>query len=190
VKRLVQPSTAPLSDLILDTYKVIEEYNRTDKSVIPKSSAMLEILQKMGFHQIHFYCHKKSVGRVVSIMTKNDTAGQQVVRYFTDDAFASSKAFPAACGSFDRLPEDTSFLGQKCSKWGRDSSGSTDVGKWGGKDFYGPVRIVGRPFQIVSSPTYGFAYQKIPSNDYRLCDDALFAPEPSQAGDKWQISVR
>jgi len=44
---------------------------------------MLDILNcnKMGFHQINFYCHKKSVGRVVSIMAKNNTAGQQVVRY-------------------------------------------------------------------------------------------------------------
>jgi hypothetical protein len=189
VKKLVQPSSAPLLDLLIADYTVIEGYKRTDKSVIPKSSAMLDILQKMGFHQIHFYCHKKSVGRVVSIMTKNNTAGQQVVRYFTDDEYAKS-TFPAACGSFDRLPEDTSILVQDCSKWGRDYSSNTDVGKWGGKSFYGPVRIVGRPFQKVSSPTYGFAYQKTSSNDYRLCDDAFNTPQPHQAGDEWQISVR
>jgi hypothetical protein len=103
---------------------------------------MLKITKKMGFHQIHFYCHKQSVGRVVSIMTKNNTAGQQVdVRYFTDDAFAST-TFPDVCGSFDRLPEDTSILAQDCAKWGMDANKKVQVDKWGSKSWNGPGRLV------------------------------------------------
>ncbi|KAK3747291.1 hypothetical protein QZH41_010825 [Actinostola sp. cb2023] len=99
VKRTVLQSTTLPNHLVYRTYDVISAFDKYDQNVVPIGAAMLDILNKMGFHQIHFYCHKKSVGRVVSIMTKNNTAGQQVVRYFTDDAFAKT-TFPDACGSF------------------------------------------------------------------------------------------
>jgi len=99
VKRTVLQSQTLPSLTVYKTYNVIFAFSKYDQNVVPTGTAMLDIINKMGFHHIHFYCHKKSVGRVVSIMTKNDTAGQQVVRYFTDDAFALT-TFPDACGSY------------------------------------------------------------------------------------------
>ncbi|KAK3746299.1 hypothetical protein QZH41_020076 [Actinostola sp. cb2023] len=122
VKRTVLQSQTLPSLTVYKTYNVISAFSKYDQNVVPTGTAMLDILNKMGFNQIHFYCHKKSVDRVVSIMTKNNTAGQQAVRYFTDNAFAKT-TFPDACGSFDRLPEDTSILAQNCDKWGKDSAG-------------------------------------------------------------------
>ncbi|KAK3734210.1 hypothetical protein QZH41_013295, partial [Actinostola sp. cb2023] len=99
VKRTVLQSQTLPSLTVYKTYNVIFAFSKYDQNVVPTGTAMLDIINKMGFHHIHFYCHKKSVGRVVSIMTKNNTAGQQVVRYFTDDAFALT-TFPDACGSY------------------------------------------------------------------------------------------
>ena len=149
---------------------------------------MLDILNKMGFHQIHFYCHKKSVDRVVSIMTKNNTAGQQVVRYFTDDAFAKT-TFPDACGSFDRLHEDTSILAQNCADWGKDSAGKVQVNKWGRNPVNGKARLVSQPIVIETSPARGFGCMW--GNPYRFyCDDSFASPQPYNVQDTWRISVR
>ncbi|KAK3739207.1 hypothetical protein QZH41_006708 [Actinostola sp. cb2023] len=82
VKRTILQSTStPAFKNRRSTYDVIADFGNHSQNVKPLGAAMLDILNKMGFHQIHFYCHKKSVGRVVSIMTKNNTAGQQVGRY-------------------------------------------------------------------------------------------------------------
>jgi len=149
---------------------------------------MLDILNKMGFHQIHFYCHKKSVDRVVSIMTKNNTAGQQVVRYFTDDAFAKT-TFPDACDSFDRLHEDTSILAQNCADWGKDSAGKVQVNKWGRNPVNGKARLVSQPIVIETSPARGFGCMW--GNPYRFyCDDSFASPQPYNVQDTWRISVR
>jgi hypothetical protein len=179
VVRTVQIEIIALPHEKVYTYEVIAKYNVNDKSVTPTGQAMSDILQKMGFHQIHFYCHKKSVGRVVSIMTNNNTAGQQVVRYFTDDAFAQT-TFPDACGSFDTLPEDTSFLAKNCQKWGKDESGSIEIDKWGWKGKYGLRRLVTQPFRMTQ---FVFGY----NTGSPFCDDA----SPTiDINDTWQISVR
>jgi len=148
---------------------------------------MLDILNKMGFHQMHFYCIKKSVGRVVNIITKNNTAGQQVVRYFTDDAFAKT-TFPDACGSFDRLPEDTSILAQNCAKWGKDSAGKVEVNKWSRDGANGGDRLASIPIVIETKPARGFGCQWSPNSFY--CDDNFDSPQPYNAKDTWHISVR
>ncbi|XP_031559046.1 uncharacterized protein LOC116295393, partial [Actinia tenebrosa] len=121
IKRLYLKNPSSLEIKDYNTYRIIGQYNNNDRSVLPTSKALLDIHQKMGFHQIHFYCYKKSVGRVVSIMTKNDTAGQHVIHFFMTLGEVSS-VFPTACGSFDRLPEDTSILAQNCSLWGKINS--------------------------------------------------------------------
>ena len=150
---------------------------------MPTGTAMLDILNKMGFHQIHFYCHKKSVDRVVSIMTKNNTAGQQVVRYFTDDAFAKT-TFPDACGSFDRLPEDTSIMAQNCDKWGKDSAGKVQVNQWGWHGNRGGGRLSTFPFVMYGTTVHNLGL------DPFTCDDSFESPQPRNANDKIRISVR
>jgi hypothetical protein len=171
------------------TYRVIASYNRNDKWIIPMIAAMSDILQKMGFHQIHFYCHKQSVGRVVSIRTKNNTAGQQVVRFFTYPT-GGTLDFPAACGSFDRLPEDTSILAQNCGKWGQDQSYNKEINKWGYYTFHGGKRL-GMPFAISTLPKHFYGYANPPGYPIRAyCDDEYDIPDPYNANDIWRISVR
>ncbi|KAK3725326.1 hypothetical protein QZH41_002764 [Actinostola sp. cb2023] len=188
VKRTVLQSQTLPSLTFLNSYDVISAFNNYSQNVVPQGAAMLDILNKMGFHQIHFYCHKKSVDRAVSIMTKNNTAGQQVVRYFTDDAFAKT-TFPDACGSFDRLPEDTSILAQNCDKWGKDSAGKVQVNKWGRYPANGGNRLVPYPFVMETSPARGFGCMSgNPNRCY--CDDSFASPQPYNVHDTWRISVR
>ena len=44
---------------------------------------LLQLKQDMGFDQMRFYCFKKSVGKVLNIMTKLNPEGEVVVNYFT-----------------------------------------------------------------------------------------------------------
>jgi hypothetical protein len=157
-----------------------------NKNVIPTSGAMLNILQVIGFHQIHFYCHKKSVGRVLSIMTKNNTAGQQVVRYFTENAFVG---LPKACGSFDKLPEDTSSLSENCDKWGKDKNKNVKIDRWGNKGFDGNNRMVYRPFSIETAFEKGFGLRNKDNNKESGCDSD-YDIRNLNVNDIWQISVR
>lgn len=150
---------------------------------------MLDILQKIGFHQIRFRCYKKSVDRVVDIMTKNNTAGQQVVRYFTDDQYAETK-FPVACGSFDRLPQDTSVLAQNCSKWGQDLAKNYNVNKWGFFKRQGTRRIGTRPFAIGGNSMHGFGCDEHSAAIRCSCDDNFKLPDIYNVKDTWQIYVR
>ncbi|KAK3728177.1 hypothetical protein QZH41_019024, partial [Actinostola sp. cb2023] len=183
VKRLILGSTAIPPAEELSTYQAISRYASNDKNIIVTGAAMKDILDKMGFHQIHFYCHKKSVGRVVSIATRNNTAGKLVVRYFTDDAWAAIN-FPDACDSFDRLPKDSSEISQTCALWGKEKIGlNWRSNKWGYYGWYGGKRLITRPFALGDlKHIYGFS----PGN----CDDSGDSPLPYTVGDTWRISVR
>ncbi|KAK3706683.1 hypothetical protein QZH41_010459 [Actinostola sp. cb2023] len=185
VKRMILQSTSPPENTTrYSKYEVIAAALDTNKNTMPLGAAMLDILNKMGFHQIHFYCHKKSVGRVVSIMTKNNRAGQQVVHFFTNNTFAKT-TFPDACGSFDRLPEDTSILAQNCDKWGKDSSEQVQVDKWSYYRKNGAGRLSNRPIAMHGATIHGFSNFK-----EFMCDDSFNSPQPFNAKDTWRVSVR
>ncbi|XP_031572538.1 uncharacterized protein LOC116306591 [Actinia tenebrosa] len=180
VTKLVQPSNTKLPLHQPSTYEVIKEYNRTDVNVMPMGTAMLDIKNKMGFNQIHFYCRKVSVGRVVSIMTRNNTAGQAVVSFFTNPDVASVR--PAACGSFDILPDDTSILSGKCSEWG-----DTPANEWGASCCMGSMRLPAMACH--TSRSHGFEFVVYYSCDNKVPDGSSNAVPPD-VNDTWRISVR
>lgn len=187
VKKTVLQTTSPaIRPNEFDDFHVVEEYHRNDVDVLPNVNAMSSIIQLLGFHQIHFYCYKKSVGRKVSIMTKKNTAGQQVLRYFTERDFG----FPNACGSFEQLPEDTSILAQHCEKWGRNSSIDIEVDKWGSWQFKGVKKMVTRPFAMEGSNKHAFGMYHVLIGLIYTCDDDADAVSPYNPGDTLQISVR
>ncbi|XP_031558517.1 uncharacterized protein LOC116294959 isoform X2 [Actinia tenebrosa] len=185
-KTVLQTTSSPIRipNERFEDYHVIEEYHNNDVNVIPTAKAMSSIIQLLGFDQIHFYCHKKSVGRVVSIMIKNDTAAQQVVRFFTEDF-----GFPNACGSFERLPEDSSIMVNACEKWGKNKSDGTEINKWGSLKFKGPKRLVSRPFAMEGNDKHAFGIYNN-AGFYLMCDDSEDAVSPYNSGDILQISVR
>lgn len=182
-------------NIIKETSQPVEGYNKReitgsfDKNefTLIHGHAMTELYDKMGFDQIHFYCRKKSVGRVISLVTKNDTAGHEVVRFFTDKKFAKT-TFPGACGSYEVLPEDTSILSQNCTEWGDNGD------QWAAETSKGQYRLCKSPISARSGKhvfgfyTNDFDDLKNGNISYISCDDAMFSP--STPGDVIQISVR
>ena len=113
-------------------------------------------------------------------MTKNNTAGHNVVKYYTDDQYAAS-VIPDACGSFTRLPQDTSVLAQYCKKWGNPK------GTWGKNDRRGYLRLANAPFHIGESNAF-IMYSRI--NEFS-CDDPIQTnTDHLTKGDSLIISVR
>ena len=61
------------------------------------------------FTEIRFYCHKKYHGRKLHLKT----VGSDVV-----DWLIHRRGFPPiSCGSYHRLPTDTSIIGEDCHRW-------------------------------------------------------------------------
>ncbi|KXJ10612.1 hypothetical protein AC249_AIPGENE26268 [Exaiptasia diaphana] len=87
-------------------------------------TALKNLGNDMGFHQLRFRCRKKSINRTIHIMTTNNTAGHKVL-----DHFLVKATWPTACGSFERLQDDKSILAQNCLKWGRNG-GKVEVNRW------------------------------------------------------------
>lgn len=184
----------PINNLLNTFDAAIAGGQNISQNNIPTGQAMLDILQVMGYHQIHFYCYKKSVGHVVSIVTRNNTAGQQVLRYFT--TATATVDFPAACESFDRLPEDTSTLSHNCLRWGKGEFGRTGVNKWGIYGFHASLRISTFPFAIMDANEYSFSCYNFETDQLPLgqglCDDdrGSVSQNPLSVDDTWQIAVR
>ena len=103
--------------------------------------------------------------------------------YFTDNAFAKT-TFPDACGSFDRLPEDTSILAQNCDKWGKVSAGKVQVNQWGWHGKSDGGRLSTFPFVMYGTTVHSLGL------DPFTCDDSFESPQPRNANDKIRISVR
>ena len=142
-------------------------------------TAILQLKQLVNFTQIRYFCHKKSSGRTFHVMTKTDLHGERAVRYFIEDPSVQ----PRACGSFEALPDDNSFLAANCDKWGHDGFRS-ECEKWGYYKNNGLYRIYNDPI-IWEGKYYVNLKPSILS-----CDDSRDAPFPLSQGDKWQLFVR
>ena len=163
-----------ISRFIMKTRHSLSDEKKTSnsyKAILPKYSFNNQYLQRkgfnqlkqdMGFTQIRFYCFKKERGRVFHIMTKQDTKGANVVKFFT-----ASNATPVACGSFTRLPDDNSSLAVNCGKWGYPNKN-----RWGHSSFLTEDRIFKRPFTWAYTRFYQFA-----SGSLYQCDDTSGRPE-------------
>ena len=142
-------------------------------------TAIWQLKQLIHFTQLRYFCHKKSTGRIFHIMTKRDSHGERALRYLTEDPSVQ----PRACGSFETLPDDNSFLAANCAKWGNDGVNS-ECNKWGYYKNKGNYRIYNDP--IIWEGKYYINLK--PS--ILACDDSRDMPHPLSPGDKWQMYVR
>ena len=158
-------------------YRMISNYS---KGIIRIDvSAIFKLKQLTGFTQIRFYCHKKTTGRTLHIMTKNDINGHSVVKYFIEDPNSQ----PRACASFERLPGDNAYLSVNCSKWGNNGTRG-ECEKWGSFKNKGSFRIYNDP--IFWEGKY---YVNIKPS-VLACDDLYSSSAPLSVGDTWQVFVR
>ncbi|KAK3753518.1 hypothetical protein QZH41_018025 [Actinostola sp. cb2023] len=144
--------------------------------------AIRQLRLDMGFVQLRYFCHKKSVGRTFHIITKKNELGQQVVEYFTEDGKDQSQS----CNSYFRGPGDDSILASSCEKWGSDGS-SSEIGKWGYYQHNGTYRIYNEPAYWNS---HGGKYfiNFIPGR--LCCDEDKSNCDHLSAGDVWKLFVK
>ena len=150
-------------------YRDLSNYHFNNQLV--SSPVLLQLKRDMGFDQMRFYCFKKSVGRVLHIMTKLNPEGEAVVNYFTA---SPAPARPNCANSFTRLPDDTSKVSRECGsnlKWT----------SWSSSDATGNMRVYYRV--IVTSANY-----KVQLTPDFLCDENS-APSVD-AGDTFEVFVR
>ncbi|XP_020907077.1 uncharacterized protein LOC110245158 [Exaiptasia diaphana] len=174
IMRAHLPTTAPQPVVLEKEYKALASYTNYRQRLT--LGALKKLRKDMGFHQLRFRCRKKSVNRTIHIMTTNNTAGHKVL-----DHFLVKTTWPPACGSFERLQDDTSNLTQNCMKWGYN--GRKEVNRWGRNSNYGPTRLYSA--SMLWEEKYYFSIQKY------NCDD--FTGKTSGAlnvGDIWEIFVR
>ena len=163
-----------LQDVVFqsDSYKkVLPNYNSNKQFLLRKGFNQLKI--DMGFTQIRFYCFKKKRGRVFHIMTNKEVKGKNAVNFFT-----TSNTMRQACGSFTRLPDDTSTLAKNCDKWGFRTPD-----RWGHQSYLNDKRLFQRP--IVWANRF---YYSLAGNPF-TCDDNVNGLGMS-LGDTWKIFVR
>ncbi|KXJ23475.1 hypothetical protein AC249_AIPGENE7229 [Exaiptasia diaphana] len=174
IKQAKLNSTSPhqYGRFVSSEYQAIS--NSRDIRQMIETAALQQLRLPMGFHQIRFRCHKYSTGRTFHIMTNNDTAGHKVL-----DHFLITATWPTACGSFVRLPDDTSILSRNCDKWGSNSIG---VNRWGREGHHGAFRIYNLP--IFWENKLGVRFDSI--QPYH-CDDII---DTVSVGDIWELYFR
>ncbi len=157
-------------------FKDITEYSSNSLGLT--TSALASLQNHVHFDQLRFFCHKKVPGRTIDIATKNNVPGKSVVRYLS----ARSDILPAACGSFDKLTDDNSYLSQQCSKWGYD--GKYEVNKWSHihtpkqNRLFDHLAFVGSKYHYLVQFSKGSRWE---------CDDFH---DTLSVGDTWKIFVR
>ena len=87
---------------------------------------MRELRSRISFTQLRFHCRKQQPGRTFHVKTAANSSGEAVARFFAGD----TDVFPKACGSFEKLKGDNSFLASDCTNWGKEND-TYRVGKWG-----------------------------------------------------------
>jgi len=133
-----------------------------------------------GASEIRFLCEKASVGRRLHIKTSNPA----VIAYLT----GASDEMPLAQGTFDRLGDDTSLIGQQPTRWGRDDSNSLFAGRWGHTAQHGwglgsaETRLIDHTMFIGAEAVWAPGG----ASEWVRCDDLL----PSGFSGFWHIYVR
>ena len=171
---MLQSSTPSTSTIKVDNYTYISE--QIENRVVT-TTGIFKLKQDMGFNQLRYYCHKKSVGRTFHIMTNRNYYGYKAVRYAIENPSPRAKA----CGSFTALPDDNSKISQHCKKWGVDKSRG-EVNMIGHSSYTGSQRLYHR-FAFWK----GYYYTGFQPNTY-WCDDDSHAM--LSVGDVFEIYVR
>ena len=68
-----------------------------------------------NFTQIRITCSKPSHGRRLDIMTTTTTNGIWARDWML--ARVNHNYAPPSCGSYERLPQDSSYIGSHCERW-------------------------------------------------------------------------
>ena len=174
IYNVIAEGTVPPTSLTIEkTYAGVSRYSSNRMVLSPKG--MRELRSHMSFTQLRFHCRKQQHGRIFHVKTAANSSGEAVVGFFGGD----TGFFPKACGSFEKLKGDNSFLASRCAEWGREN-GAYHVGKWGhegNKELYIYSAFI----------RYHHHWVTWPGHDRWECDDSR---KDLTRGDFWKIYVR
>ena len=174
IYNVIAGGTVPPTNLTIEkTYTGVSRYRNNRLVLSP--DGMRELRSRISFTQLRFHCRKQQHGRTFHVKTAANSSGEAVVGFFGGD----TDVFPKACGSFEKLKGDNSFLASDCTNWGKEND-TYRVGKWGHQG-YTELYI----FSAFISNYYHWATS--PRHDRWECDD--MANDLSR-GDFWKIYVR
>ena len=135
-------------------------------------ATLKKYIDNFNMTQLRFYCYKKSVGRTIDIATTKDAKGRAVINFLFNNTIIYPQ--PESCGSYYRLPGDTSRLTLDCNNFKEGKWGVTMHNQW----FQRPMEADGHNYVI--------AYAL--SGDYRWsCDDPVLN---SDKDGHWMVYVR
>lgn len=179
LRRVVLPQTTlhpSKKEFTSDGYTSISNYSNICLAVTNHAIQMLR--EAMPFHQLRWYCFKKTRGGVFHVATKNNTAGKRVL-----DSFLRSQSTAVACGSFIRLPDDNSTISQHCNKWGTTTM-SSSMNKWGSPFNKGKVGICRNVSHLIDGRiSFSIGFPKL-----FYCDDRV--ANSNTPGDTWEVYAR
>jgi len=123
-----------------------------------------------NFSQIRISCSKPWHGRTLDIKTTTTSEGTWARDWLLQRKTKSSR--PPSCGSYARLPEDTSYIGANCHKWYQ--------GKW----------WINQLYDDPLGAHDGDVWYGLDLHDGRdWCDDDCIHPHFSSVG-QWSFFVR
>ena len=146
--------------------------------------ALKKLREVLPFHQLRWYCFKKSRGTVFHVATTNNTAGQQVLDYFLEN----HDKMATACESFTRFPDDNLTVSQLCHKWGNKGADS-DGNRWGTHKNPGNMRIYRNVCKFIDKGVlYSCYHAQFPFSLF--CDDYTKGRDSISPGDTWELYAR
>ena len=170
VHNITLQTSQPFQIDLQTNWKSISNY-ATGKLALT-GSALGDLMIKMPFEQMRFYCFKKMPGRIFHIATNANKSGNDVIRYFT----AQTDVFPESCGSYVPLIDDNSQLSPNCAKWKWNSA------RWGEQG-------VGQNHRLINHLAFisgQYHWNTLGTHRWE-CDDN---ENNVSAGDYWKIFVR
>jgi hypothetical protein len=180
-RTVVTTDNEAIKSMIRETnYRQISNYSQNNLRIdVP---GIKKLRKDMGFSQLRYFCHKKSVGRTFHIITTKNNKGENVVNYFTVDHLNQRNA----CESYFRGPGDTSVLASNCAKWGNDGI-NVEIGKWGYYQHNGTFRIYNDPVYWNGTNEKYFV-NFVPER--LCCDENINNLKQLSSGDSWKLYVR
>ena len=123
------------------------------------------------FQELRFKCSKAWHDRHVDLKTTTTKEGIWARDWLLHRRSSSPR--PPSCGSFTRLPNDSSFLGAHCERWDGD-------GIWDSNNLYwAPMRAV-----------QGGVWYWMGLNLYSFCDDHSYRMRQYSSIGKWSYFIR
>lgn len=140
-------------------------------------SGLGELRKFINFTQFRFYCHKPGHNRTIHIATTNDINGKKVVDYFS----GVNGTPPSSCHSYERLPDDTSYVTSNCAEW--------NLQLWSDGDVATNEKLYNHPIWIENKYHVNLFQNRLE------CDDSIFEPtstdpSPFSSLGTWRFFVR